>query len=97
MKEFREVVNSSFYGNENENMDNITNIEEEKNIKIKEININKDDLKKGNINEKKDENILMFKTPNKEDKSNQENTDGNIIKNMDLNAIQKNLNFLFEQ
>ena len=97
MKEFREVVNSSFYGNENENMDNITNIEEEKNIKIKEININKDDLKKGNINEKKDENILMFKTPNKEDKSNQENTDGNIIKNMDLNGIQKNLNFLYEQ
>lgn len=30
LKEFREVVNSSFYGNENENIDNIINIDEEK-------------------------------------------------------------------
>ena len=93
LKEFREVVNSSFYGNENENFENIIDINEEKDIKIKEININKKDLNK----EKKDENVLIFKTPNKDDKSNQENVDGNIIKNLDINGIQKNLNFLFEQ
>ena len=98
MKEFREVVNSSFYGNENENIDNIINIDEENNFKIKEINIKKDDLNKENKdNNKKDENILMFKTPNKDDKSNIENMDENILKNFDMDGIQKNLNFLFEQ
>ncbi len=93
LKEFREVVNSSFYGNENENFENIIDINEEKDIKIREINIKKSELNK----EKKDENVLIFKTPNKDDKSNQENVDGNIIKNLDINGIQKNLNFLFEQ
>lgn len=98
LKEFREVVNSSFYGNENENIDNIINIDEENNFKIKEINIKKEDLNKENKDyNKKDENVLMFKTPNKDDKSNQENMDENIIKNFDMDGIQKNLNFLFEQ
>ena len=87
------MVNSSFYGNENENFENIIDINEEKDIKIKEINNKKSELNK----EKKDENVLIFKTPNKDDKSNQENVDGNIIKNLDINGIQKNLNFLFEQ
>ena len=103
LKEFREMVNLSFYGNESENFENSFDIDEEKEVKIKEENIKKDDLlkkeKKDDIlnKEKKDEKVLIFKTPNKEDKSNQENMDGNIIKNLDINGIQKNLNFLFEQ
>ena len=103
LKEFREMVNLSFYGNESENFENSIDIDEEKEVKIKEENIKKDDLlkkeKKDDIlnKEKKDEKVLIFKTPNKEDKSNQENMDGNIIKNLDINGIQKNLNFLFEQ
>ena len=97
------MVNLSFYGNKSENFENSFDIDEEKDVKIKEENIKKDSLlnkeKKHDIlnKEKKDEKVLIFKTPNKEDKSNQENMDGNIIKNLDINGIQKNLNFLFEQ
>ena len=91
MKELREMINSSFYGNEND--DNIINIDEDNKIKIKEVNIKKESLKK---KEKKDDNVLIFKTPpNKFDIGNQENHDDNIMKNMD--GIQRNLKSLFEQ
>ena len=91
MKELREMINSSFYGNEND--DNIINIDEDNKIKIKEVNIKKELLKK---KEKKDDNVLIFKTPpNKFDIGNQENYDDNIMKNMD--GIQRNLKSLFEQ
>ena len=93
MKELREMINSSFYGNEND--DNIINIDEDNKIKIKEVNIKRDLLNK---KEKKDDNVLIFKTPpNKVDIGNQEYYDDNIMKNMDINGIQRNLKSLFEQ
>ena len=103
LKELREMINSSFYGNENE--DNIINIDEDNNKnKIKEIYIKKEDLFKNNNKEKKDDNILIFKTPNKADKTpnkaditNQENMDENIMKNIGILGIQRNLQTLFDQ
>ena len=90
------MINNSFYGNENENNDNIINKDEE--LKIKENFINKDDLIKNKTNkENKDDDILILKTPNKLDLENQENLDENIRRNMDINGIQRNLNILFEQ
>ena len=103
LKELREMINSSFYGNENE--DNIINIDEDNNKnKIKEIYIKKEELFKNNNKEKKDDNILIFKTPNKADKTpnkaditNQENMDENIMKNIGILGIQRNLQTLFDQ
>ena len=96
LKELREMINSSFYGNENE--DNIINIDEDNNKnKIKEIYIKKEELFKNNNKEKKDDNILIFKTPNKADITNQENMDENIMKNIGILGIQRNLQTLFDQ
>ena len=103
LKELREMINSSFYGNENE--DNIINIDEDNNKnKIKEIYIKKEELFKNNNKEKKDDNILIFKTPNKADKTpnkaditNQENMDENIMKKIRILGIQRNLLTLFDQ
>ena len=95
IKELREMVNSSFYGNENENEENIIDLDEEKKIKIKEIKIKKEDL---NLNKEKNEDkVLIFKTPNKDDKSNQENINENIMKNIDMTGLQRNFKSLFEQ
>ena len=95
IKELREMVNSSFYGNENEKEENIIDLDEEKKIKIKEINIKKEDL---NLNKEKNEDkVLIFKTPNKDDKSNQENINENIMKNIDMTGLQRNFKSLFEQ
>ena len=94
MKELREMINNSFYGNENENIENIINIEEENNPKIKEVFIKKDEL-----NNNKNKDILIMKTPNKIDLENQENINDNINKNknIDMNGIQRNLKTLFDQ
>ena len=94
MKELREMINNSFYGNENENIENIINIEEENNPKIKEAFIKKDEL-----NNNKNKDILIMKTPNKIDLENQENINDNINKNknIDMNGIQRNLKTLFDQ
>ena len=92
MKELREMINNSFYGNENENIDNIINIKEENNPKIKDIFIKKDELNKNQNKE-----ILIMKTPNKIDLENQENMNDNINKNIDMNGIQRNLKTLFDQ
>ena len=92
MKELREMINNSFYGNENENIDNIINIKEENNPKIKDIFIKKDELSKNQNKE-----ILIMKTPNKIDLENQENMNDNINKNIDMNGIQRNLKTLFDQ
>ena len=89
MKELREMINNSFYGNENENIDNI---KEENNPKIKDIFIKKDELNKNQNKE-----ILIMKTPNKIDLENQENMNDNINKNIDMNGIQRNLKTLFDQ
>ena len=40
---------------------------------------------------------MIFKTPTKVDKLNQENVDNNIINNIDMNGIQRNFKALFEQ
>ena len=95
MKELREMINSSFYGNENE--DYINNIDEENKIKIKEINIKKEDLIKEKNKENNGEKILIFKTPNKTDISNQENINSNIMKKIDKYGLQRNFRSLFEQ
>ena len=92
MKELREMINNSFYGNENENIDNIINIKEENNPKIKDIFIKKDELNKNQNKE-----ILIMKTPNKIDLENQENINDNMNKNIDMNGIQRNLKTLFDQ
>ena len=92
MKELREMINNSFYGNENENIDNIINIKEENNPKIKDIFIKNDELNKNQNKE-----ILIMKTPNKIDLENQENMNDNINKNIDMNGIQRNLKTLFDQ
>ena len=92
MKELREMINNSFYGNENENIDNIINIKEENNPKIKDIFIKKDELNKNQNKE-----ILIMKTPNKIDLENQENMNDNINKKIDMNGIQRNLKTLFDQ
>ena len=92
MKELREMINNSFYGNENENIDNIINIKEENNPKIKDIFIKNDELSKNQNKE-----ILIMKTPNKIDLENQENMNDNINKNIDMNGIQRNLKTLFDQ
>ena len=92
MKELREMINNSFYGNENENIDNIINIKEENNPKIKDIFVKKDELNKNQNKE-----ILIMKTPNKIDLENQENMNDNINKNIDMNGIQRNLKTLFDQ
>ena len=93
IKELRNVVNSSFYGNENEK--NESNINK-KNKKInkedkKEMMKNKEKIKNNKI---KDGNILIYKTPNKSDK---ENKDENIKENIDINVIKKNWELLFAQ
>ena len=99
MKELREMINSSFYGNESE--ENIINLDE--NVNKKEIK-NKPEVINNNIEGKEDNkenkdnsNILIFKTPTKVDKLNQENVDNNIINNIDMNGIQRNFKALFEQ
>ena len=92
MKELREMINNSFYGNENENIDNIINIKEENNPKIKDIFIKKDELNKNQNKE-----ILIMKTPSGIDLENQENMNDNINKNIDMNGIQRNLKTLFDQ
>ena len=92
MKELREMINNSFYGNENENIDNIINIKEENNPKIKDIFVKNDELNKNQNKE-----ILIMKTPNKIDLENQENMNDNINKNIDMNGIQRNLKTLFDQ
>ena len=95
IKELRNVVNSSFYGNENDENDGNSNNINKKNKKIdknkKEILKNNEKIKNNKI---KDGNILIYKTPNKNDK---ENKDENIKENIDINAIKKNWELLFAQ
>ena len=81
IKEIRNVINSSFYGNEN--VDKIT---EKENNKNEEKNVNvKNKIKNG---------ILIYKTPNK---NNKENQDENINYNIEDNNIKKNWQLLFAQ
>ena len=86
IKELRDAINSSFYGDEKDKIDNLKKHKNKIDIPQKKEKINN--------NIKKDKNILIFKTPNKSDK---ENKDENIIENIGINGIKKNLNFLFGQ
>ena len=95
MKEIRNMVNFSFYDNEKD-IDNIDTKKKEDKNKTK--NIKKKKHNKSKSKEKKDiksnGNILIYKTPNKNDK---ENKDENIQKNIDISGIRKNWGLLFSQ
>ena len=95
MKEIRNMVNFSFYDNEKD-IDNIDTKKKEDKNKTK--NIKKEKHNKSKSKEKKDiknsGNILIYKTPNKNDK---ENKDENIQKNIDISGIRKNWGLLFSQ
>ena len=92
IKEIRNMVNFSFYDNE-KNIDNKKKEDKNKNKKL-----NKEKHSKSKSNEKKDikknGNILIYKTPNKNDK---ENKDENIQTNIDISGIKKNWGLLFSQ
>ena len=83
IKELRNVVNSSFYGNKIDC--------KKKNNNIKE---NNDKNKVNNDKKIKDGNILIYKTPNKNEK---ENINENIKENIDIKGIKKNWELLFAQ
>ena len=88
IKEIRNMVNSSFYENEKDinikkKDDKNKNLKKEKNSKY----IEKKDIKKNG-------NILIYKTPNKNDKENQ---DENKQNNFDISRIKKNWGLLFSQ
>lgn len=87
IKELRNVVNSSFYGNKIDCKKKINNIKE-----------NNDKNKVNNDKKNKDGNILIYKTPNKNDKENiNENINENIKENIDIKGIKKNWELLFAQ
>ena len=93
IKELRNVVNSSFfYGNENDCNENNIDKKNKKNKKEKEKE--KEILDKIKSNKTKEGNVLIYKTPNKNDKENQ---DQNIKENIDINRIKKNWELLFSQ
>ena len=90
IKELRKVVNYDFYGNEKkenekEIKENLINKKHNQEIKINKIE------NKENINE----NILIAKTPIKND--NQENKDLNVQESMNLNKLKKSWQILFSQ
>ena len=90
IKELRKVVNYDFYGNEKkenekEIKENLINKKHNQKIKINKIE------NKENINE----NILIAKTPIKND--NQENKDLNVQESMNLNKLKKSWQILFSQ
>ena len=83
MNEIRRIINCGFYGNENGDQRNKNKINKE------------DDLDKNKPFQNKTVNgILIFKTPNKNDKENQ---DENAKYNFDDTNIKKNWKLLFEQ
>ena len=81
--ELRNIINSSFYGNNNNNYDKVKR--KTKNEKIKNDNCKKN---KNNKNNK----ILISKTPNEK-----ENRNDNKKENFGINNIKKNWKFLFTQ
>ena len=86
INELKKLINSSFYGNEKELNKNNKESKEKK----RKISKNK------NMNKNKD--ILIYKTPIKNDQNNnQENEDENIKENIDINNIKKNWELLFSQ
>ena len=90
IKELRKVVNYDFYGNEKkenekEIKENLINKKHNQKIKINKIE------NKENINE----NILIAKTPIKNE--NQENKDLNVQESMNLNKLKKSWQILFSQ
>ena len=100
LKELKKIINSSFYGNENDY--NIKNNKKNKdrngnkNLKKKE----KDKIEnKNKANKGKNKDILIYKTPNKNEKTNQgnETKNENIKENMNMNGLKKNWELLFAQ
>ena len=90
IKELRKVVNYDFYGNEKkenekEIKENLINKKHNQEIKLNKIE-NKENI---------DENILIAKTPIKNE--NQENKDLNVQESMNLNKLKKSWQILFSQ
>ena len=86
IKELRSVINSSFYENCENSNNNYNN--DKKNTKSEK---NKNDKGKKN---KIYNNILISKTPNKNEKENQND---NIKENIEINSFKKNWTALFSQ
>ena len=100
LKELKKIINSSFYGNENDyNMKNNKKNKDKngnKNLKKKE----KDKIEnKNKVNKGKNKDILIYKTPNKNEKTKQgnETKNENIKENMNINGLKKNWELLFAQ
>ena len=92
IKEIRNMVNYSFYESEKDINNNNIKKKEDKNKNVKKEKNSKSAEKK---DIKKNGNILIYKTPNKNDKENQ---DENIRKNnIDVSGIKKNWGLLFSQ
>jgi hypothetical protein len=100
LKELKKIINSSFYGNENDYSCNIKNNANKKNkdkngnkiLKKKEKVCNKNKVNKG-----KNKDILIYKTPNRTEKTTQENKNENIKENIGINGLKKNWELLFAQ
>ena len=52
---------------------------------------------KNKANKDKNKDILIYKTPNKNEKPNQENKNENIKENIGINDLKKNWELLFAQ
>lgn len=84
MKELRKMVNYNFYGNEKDVEKENNKYEVKEKLKDKESNLD--------IN--KEKNVLISKTPNKNDNINR---DKNNLENINLNQVKKNWEILFSQ
>jgi len=84
MKELRKMVNYNFYGNEKDVEKENNKYEDKEKLKDKESNLD--------IN--KEKNVLISKTPNKNDNINR---DKNNLENINLNQVKKNWEILFSQ
>jgi len=102
LKELKKIINSSFYGNENDyNMkNNKKNKDRNGNKNLKKKEKEKDKIEnKNKANKGKNKDILIYKTPNKNEKTNQgnETKNENIKENMNMNGLKKNWELLFAQ
>ena len=88
VKELRNMVNLNFYGNNNIKDIKNKNKENENIENIKDIE---------NNNENNDKNILISKTPIKNENINNENNENNIKENFNLIQLKKNWEILFSQ
>ena len=102
LKELKKIINSSFYGNENDYNYKIKNNVNKKNKdKSGNKNMKKKEKEKvdnkNKVNNGKNKDILIYKTPNKNEKTNQENKNENINENIGINGLKKNWELLFAQ